>query len=40
MAHGFRTTFWKAGDMDFAAVSDVDQAAFQKFVGLARAQRE
>ncbi|HEX4028090.1 MAG TPA: zf-HC2 domain-containing protein [Rhizomicrobium sp.] len=40
MAHGFRTSFWKAGDLDFAAVSDVDQAAFQKFVGLARAQRE
>lgn len=40
IAHGFRTTFWKAGDMDFAVVSDVDQAAFQKFVALARAQRE
>jgi anti-sigma factor RsiW len=40
MAHGFRITFWKAGDMDFAAVSDVDQTAFQKFVALARTQRE
>ncbi len=40
MAHGFRITFWKAGDMDYAAVSDMDGAAFQKFVGLARAQRE
>jgi anti-sigma factor RsiW len=40
MTHGFRTSFWKAGDMDFAAVSDVDQAAFQKFVVLARTQRE
>jgi anti-sigma factor RsiW len=40
IAHGFRTAFWKAGDMDFAAVSDMDQTAFQKFVALARAQRE
>jgi anti-sigma factor RsiW len=40
VTHGFRTSFWKQGDMDFAAVSDVDQAAFQKFVALARAQRE
>jgi anti-sigma factor RsiW len=40
VSRGFRTTFWKQGDMDFAAVSDVDQAAFQKFVALARAQRE
>lgn len=40
MARGFRTAFWKSGDLDFAAVSDLDQAAFQKFVDLARAQRE
>lgn len=40
ITHGFRIAFWKAGDMDFAAVSDMDQAAFQKFVALARAQRE
>jgi anti-sigma factor RsiW len=38
--HGFRTGFWKNGDLDFAAVSDVDQDAFQKFVALAQAQRE
>ena len=37
---GFRTRFWKNGDMDFAAVSDVDAAAFDKFVGLAQSQRE
>jgi len=37
---GFRTRFWKRGDMDFAAISDVDAAAFDEFVGLARAQRE
>jgi hypothetical protein len=40
MARGFRTAFWKSGDLDYAAVSDVDAAAFQKFVGLAKAQRE
>jgi anti-sigma factor RsiW len=40
VTHGFRTAFWKQGDMDFAAVSDVDQAAFRKFVTLVRAQRE
>jgi anti-sigma factor RsiW len=37
---GFHMVFWKAGDMDFAAISDMDPAAFQKFVGLVRAQRE
>jgi anti-sigma factor RsiW len=40
MARGFHIAFWKQGDMDFAAVSDMDGAAFQKFVTLARAQRE
>jgi anti-sigma factor RsiW len=37
---GFRTEFWRVGDLDYAAVSDVDAAAFQKFVGLAKDQRE
>jgi anti-sigma factor RsiW len=36
MAHGFHTVFWKKGDLNFAAVSDVDEAAFRKFVALAR----
>ena len=40
IVRGFRVAFWKAGDMDFAAVSDVDQAVFQKFIALARSQRE
>jgi hypothetical protein len=40
MTHGFRTGFWKSGDLDFAAVSDMDQDAFQKFIALARAERE
>jgi anti-sigma factor RsiW len=37
---GFRSAFWKQGDMDYAAVSDMDSQAFQKFVGLVRSQRE
>lgn len=40
MARGFRTAFWKMGDLNYAAVSDVDAGAFQKFVALAKAQRE
>jgi anti-sigma factor RsiW len=40
MAHGFRSVFWKSGDLDFAAVSDVDAGAFKKFTGLVRAERE
>jgi anti-sigma factor RsiW len=40
MTRGFRTAFWKSGDLDYAAVSDVDAAAFQKFIALAKAQRE
>ena len=40
MARGFRIAFWKMGDLNYAAVSDVDGAAFQKFVALAQKQRE
>jgi anti-sigma factor RsiW len=40
LTRGFHSAFWKRGDMDYAAVSDVDAQAFQKFVGLARSQRE
>ena len=40
MNRGFRTAFWKNGDLDYAAVSDVDAAAFQKFIGLVQKQRE
>ena len=36
VTRGFRTAFWKNGDLNYAAVSDVDAAAFQKFVGLAQ----
>jgi hypothetical protein len=40
VTRGFRSAFWKNGDLDFAAVSDMDAAAFEKFSALARAQRE
>ncbi len=40
MTHGFRSAFWKSGDLDFAAVSDADAAAFEKFVSLAKSRRE
>ena len=40
LARGFRTSFWKNRDLDYAAVSDVDAATFQKFVDLAQSQRE
>ncbi len=40
IARGFRTRFWKSGDLDFAAVSDLDATEFEKFTDLAQAQRE
>jgi anti-sigma factor RsiW len=33
---GFHTAFWKEGDLNFAAISDMDEAAFRKFIALAR----
>lgn len=36
MVHGFRTAFWREGDLAFAAVSDMDEASFRKFIALAR----
>ena len=38
--HGFRTRFWKSGDLDFAAVSDLDEAEFRKFTDLAQTHQE
>lgn len=35
LVHGFRVRFWKSGDMDFAAISDVDSASFDQFTALA-----
>jgi anti-sigma factor RsiW len=40
MSRGFRTDFWKKGDLNYAAVSDVDAAAFRKFTEMAKAQQE
>lgn len=40
MTRGFRSAFWKRGDLNYAAISDVDAQAFEKFVTLARGQRE
>jgi len=33
---GFHTAFWKEGDLNFAAISDMDEASFRKFIELAR----
>ncbi len=36
MVRGFRMAFWKEGDLAFAAVSDMDEASFRRFLALAR----
>jgi anti-sigma factor RsiW len=38
--NGYRTMFWKAGDLDFAAVSDVERSELEKFVQLVRGEEE
>jgi anti-sigma factor RsiW len=40
ISRGFRMAFWKMGDLNYAAVSDVDAASFRKFIDLAKSQRE
>ncbi len=40
MRHGYHTTFWKQGDLDFAAVSDMEEVELAKFVTLVRSARE
>jgi anti-sigma factor RsiW len=37
---GYHATFWKKNDLDFAAVSDTEDAELQKFVGLVKGERE
>lgn len=37
--HGYRTIFWKAADLDFAATSDMERGELVKFVGLVRAEK-
>jgi anti-sigma factor RsiW len=36
--HGYRTVFWKNGDLDLAAISDMEGAELEKFVKLARSE--
>jgi anti-sigma factor RsiW len=40
MRHGYRSVFWKSGDLDFAAVSDTAAPELANFVQLVRAQPE
>jgi anti-sigma factor RsiW len=38
LRHGYRSFFWKNGDLDFAAVSDTERAELVKFTNLVRAE--
>jgi anti-sigma factor RsiW len=38
--HGYRTEFWKRGDLDFAVVSDMGGPEMEKFVQLVKGERE
>ncbi|HEV2365333.1 MAG TPA: zf-HC2 domain-containing protein [Caulobacteraceae bacterium] len=38
--HGYHALFWKAGDLDYAAVSDADPAELAAFSNLVRAEPE
>lgn len=38
--HGYHTIFWKSGDLDFAAVSDMEEGELKRFVGLVKSERE
>lgn len=40
LRHGYRSFFWKSGDLDFAAVSDMERAELVKFAALVRAEPE
>jgi anti-sigma factor RsiW len=40
MRHGYRAVFWKSGDLNFAAVSDMEGSELKKFVNLVRAEPE
>lgn len=40
LSHGYHVRFWRSGDLDFAAVSDVDPSELEKFVHLVDAERE
>jgi anti-sigma factor RsiW len=40
LTHGYRTLFWKHRDLDFAAVSDMDDSEMHKFAQLVRSEPE
>jgi anti-sigma factor RsiW len=40
VSHGYRTMFWKEGDLDFAAISDMERAELEKFVQLVRSEKQ
>jgi anti-sigma factor RsiW len=40
VSHGYRVEFWKFGDLDFAAVSDMERPELEKFIRLVKAERE
>lgn len=37
--HGYRTMLWKEGDLDLAAVSDMERGELERFVRLVRSQK-
>jgi anti-sigma factor RsiW len=40
VTRGYRTEFWKRGDLDFAAVSDMEEAELRKFAQLVQSEPE
>ncbi|HEY3637529.1 MAG TPA: zf-HC2 domain-containing protein [Rhizomicrobium sp.] len=38
--HGYHSEFWKNGDLDFAAVSDMQSSELERFVDLVKGERE
>jgi anti-sigma factor RsiW len=40
ISHGYHTEFWKTGDLDFAAISDMESMELKKFVQLVKGEPE
>jgi anti-sigma factor RsiW len=40
LRHGYHSVFWRNGDLDFAAVSDMEPSELARFVGLVKSERE
>jgi anti-sigma factor RsiW len=40
VSHGYRTMFWKEGDLDLAAISDMERGELEKFVQLVRSEKQ